>query len=513
MKRKKAAGLFCIVFTLVCLFLSGRANNDLGLFSDTHSTAGIIPEYVREGTSLSFLLLAVALAVSLICFCLYQYKKVPGAVAVAQLVIVLTICVYSLFMSILCICCMNGYRTEGLTASGSPAVSGSPAAEEPAGETAQDETQTPDESREADSLPPVFMLLPQKTVETIQINGVKNYPPAGTAEFDAFLEDLTSIDRTDQAENGEIRRGKDYLVVTLGYGDGEKANLFFFRPETDGENWYLQTGDGRIFGGADFITDYVNIEAAASAPEMRESFALYLEPDELKKSAELTGQLKELGVSFGTEDMRALFADEMRTQRKRWEKEQEALEAAAEELTWRMDRYQYALQKGYAPTEEEIDGRLEEITARIREAPNFAELETALKECGTTCEQYLQDRRELYRISLAEEKLYAAAYEEFRLGNDRIGDRVCGDFTEYWTYYLLDVVYPAMESYNETPLEPPLKEAEAFYIRGWNGSAKEGVSIETGNFKIRHQAGNIQQPVSDKTDRKGFPMADSGHYD
>ena len=325
MKRKKAAGLFCIVFTLVCLFLSGRANNDLGLFSDTHSTAGIIPEYVREGTPLSFLLLAVALAVSLICFCLYQYKKVPGAAAVVQFIIVLTICVYSLFMSILCICCMNGYRTEGLTASGSPAV---------------------------------------------------------------------------------------------------------------------------------------------SAPEMRESFALYLEPDELKKSAELTGQLKELGVSFGTEDMRALFADEMRTQRKRWEKEQEALEAAAEELTWRMDRYQYALQKGYAPTEEEIDGRLEEITARIREAPNFAELETALKECGTTCEQYLQDRRELYRISLAEEKLYAAAYEEFRLGNDRIGDRVCGDFAEYWTYYLLDVVYPAMESYNETTLEPLLKEAEAFYIGG-----------------------------------------------
>ena len=77
-------------------------------------------EWITE--ELSFLLLAVALAVSLICFCLYQYKKVPGAVAVVQLVIVLTVCVYSLFMSILCICCMNGYRTEGLTASGSPAA-------------------------------------------------------------------------------------------------------------------------------------------------------------------------------------------------------------------------------------------------------------------------------------------------------------------------------------------------------------------------------------------------------
>ena len=50
-------------------------------------------------------------------------------------------------------------------------------------------------------------------------------------------------------------------------------------------------------------------------------------------------------------------------------------------------------------------------------------------------------------------------------------------------------------------------------IRGWNGSAKEGVSIETGNIKIQSQTGNIQQSVSDKTDRKGFPMADSGHHD
>ncbi len=60
MKRKRT-GLFCILFTLACLFFSGRVNNDLGLFSDMHSTAGIIPEYIREGTTLSFLLLAVGL--------------------------------------------------------------------------------------------------------------------------------------------------------------------------------------------------------------------------------------------------------------------------------------------------------------------------------------------------------------------------------------------------------------------------------------------------------------------
>ncbi len=113
MKRKRATGLFCILFTLVCLFFSGRVNNDLGLFSDMHSTAGIIPEYIRKGTTLSFLLLAVALVISLICFCLYTYKNVPEAVAWVQLAIILLICVYSLFVSIMCICCMNGYRSGG----------------------------------------------------------------------------------------------------------------------------------------------------------------------------------------------------------------------------------------------------------------------------------------------------------------------------------------------------------------------------------------------------------------
>ena len=350
---------------------------------------------------------------------------------------------------------MNRYQTEGLTASGSPS------AEEAACGTAQDETQEPDGTQTADSPLPAFVHHSQRAVETIQINGIKNYPPAGTADFETFLENLESISRADQVEKREIRREKDYLVVTLGYENGEKENLFFFRPE-DGEDWYLQTGDGRIFEGAGFITDYVNIEEAAFGPEPQEGFALFMEPDELKQSAELTGRLKEMGVFFSTGDMRALFADEMRTQRKLWETEKGALEAVAEELTQRMEQYQYALQKGYAPTEEEIDNRLEEITARIREASNFAEFETALKECGTTCERYLQDRREIYRISLATEKLYAAAYEDFRHGNDRIGDRVSGDFTEYWTYYLLDVVYPAMESYNENTLEPLLK--EAFYI-------------------------------------------------
>ena len=78
-----------------------------------HSTAGIILEYIREGTTLSFLLLAVALVISLICFCLYTYKNVPEAVAWVQLAIVLLICVYSLLVSIMCICCMNGYQPEG----------------------------------------------------------------------------------------------------------------------------------------------------------------------------------------------------------------------------------------------------------------------------------------------------------------------------------------------------------------------------------------------------------------
>lgn len=36
-------------------------------------------------------------------------------------------------------------------------------------------------------------------------------------------------------------------------------------------------------------------------------------------------------------------------------------------------------------------------------------------------------------------------------------------FNEYWTYFLLDVVYPAAETYNEETLILLLDEAEEFY--------------------------------------------------
>ena len=57
-------------------------------------------------------------------------------------------------------------------------------------------------------------------------------------------------------------------------------------------------------------------------------------------------------------------------------------------------------------------------------------------------------------------KLYNAAYEEFRHGNDRIGERTCEDFNEYWTYFLLDVVYPATETYNEETFQSMLDEGD-----------------------------------------------------
>ena len=95
-------------------------------------------------------------------------------------------------------------------------------------------------------------------------------------------------------------------------------------------------------------------------------------------------------------------------------------------------------------------------------APNFSDLEAAFEECGSSYEEYQQAVREEYRITCTIEKLYDAVYEEFRHGNDRIGDTVCGDVAEYWSCYLAGIVYPATEDWKETTLVPMLEEAEEF---------------------------------------------------
>ena len=323
------------------------------------------------------------------------------------------------------------------------------------------------EGREESEVPyppePIYRKIPDEPIVSIQINTIKDYPAAGTEDFQAFLDGLSGLEKVDPLEQQDMVRGEEDLEVTLRYEGEKRATVLFFQPEAEAEQWYVETEDGTIFEGGDFIEDYVNV--ARTEPEGSEESAageLLFEPEKIQQYVNLNRLLAELGVSCSTQDLRALLAMETLDQMELWDTEEEALQAAREELAWRMQRYRYAVQEGYALTEEELDERMAERDAMIMAAPNFSDLEAAFAECGSSYEEYQQAVREEYRITCTIEKLYDAVYEEFRHGNDRIGDTVCGDVAEYWSCYLAGIVYPATEDWKETTLVPMLEEAEKF---------------------------------------------------
>ena len=323
------------------------------------------------------------------------------------------------------------------------------------------------EGREESEVPyppePIYRKIPDEPIVSIQINTIKDYPAAGTEDFQAFLDGLSGLEKVDPLEQQDMVRGEEDLAVTLRYEGEKRATLLFFQPEAEAEQWYVETEDGTIFEGEDFIEDYVNV--ARTEPEGSEESAageLLFEPEKIQQYVNLNRLLADLGVSCSTQDMRALLAMETLDQMELWDTEEEALQAAREELAWRMQRYSYAVQEGYTLTEEELNERIAERDAMITAAPNFSDLETAFAECGSSYEEYQQAVREEYRITCTIEKLYDAVYEEFRHGNDRIGDTVCGDVAEYWSCYLAGIVYPATEDWKETTLVPMLDEAEEF---------------------------------------------------
>lgn len=308
--------------------------------------------------------------------------------------------------------------------------------------------------------------LPEKAIETIQINGIKVHASrSGSWDFERFAQSLENVRPLESEKKQWIKRGELYYVVTLRYEDRTKESFYFFQNSADETKWYVETEDGFIFQDAEFFTQYVNRTSVIASSDVASNGKLEIpDPDSLKSLILLNMKLKELGIVYSTTDLRAAFAMEMQLQLGKWNTMQEAAQAVRAELVWKMDQYQYAVCNGYALTQEELDVRMEEQDMIIKSASNFEEMELYYKECGTTYDTYSKDLREYSRIQFTIEKLKNSNYEEFRHGNDQIGDTICENAVEYWTSFLLDVVYPATETYNEENLIPLLDKAEEFYF-------------------------------------------------
>ena len=305
--------------------------------------------------------------------------------------------------------------------------------------------------------------LPDQEIETIQIDGFKfHHEFNGGKRFDRFAESLEAVApiRDDEVQVGNLGH-----VVTLTYEDETKERFQFIQAEADDSVWYVETEDGAVYQNAEFITEYIEGSPWIENPGTATGTGIEInDPDGLREMIRLRLNLEEMGLFYSTTDLRAAFALEMLEQRSLFADEETALEMARTELAADLERYQYAVEHGYDLSEEELDARIAEWNDMLTASPDFGELETCYAGQGTTFEAMRGAQRESDRVRFVNQNLYDEVCKTFRRGNDRIGERVCENTEEYWLYYQLDVIAPAMEDYSEGTLTPLLDEAETFYL-------------------------------------------------
>lgn len=289
-------------------------------------------------------------------------------------------------------------------------------------------------------------------------------------QFDGFLEDASKMDVkgfmkslsevTPIAAEDVPQLEEWEFIVTLHGEDGSKESFYFYRDAESKDKWYMKTEDQKFFQNAEFLTEYINVPSEDALKEVTVGIP---NPDTFDQVLELQQKLKEAGVTYSTTDMRALLAMEIQSQKALWNTEEEAVQGAKNNLTLQMAQYEYAVRQGYTLSEEELEARALKEDTMMKEASGFSEVEQYFEQNGTTYDGYQQDRKEYRRIQLTIANLYEKVYNEYRHGNIRIGDRQAKNMNEYWSDYLMLVVFPETEAYTNETLKPLLDEAESFY--------------------------------------------------
>jgi hypothetical protein len=97
--------------------------------------------------------------------------------------------------------------------------------------------------------------IPEEKIAKFQMGSIRSKPEEYKKLSD-FIENMEgAVPEKDQKK--APHRGEDYYPVSFIYED-ETKDIFYFFPK--GEKWYLETENGDVYGNADFILDYVDID-------------------------------------------------------------------------------------------------------------------------------------------------------------------------------------------------------------------------------------------------------------
>ena len=224
-------------------------------------------------------------------------------------------------------------------------------------------------------------------------------------QLDEILNGLETVTLADDKSQKSLTRGDDFLAILLIHEDGQKDIFHFFQ---ENEKWYMQTGDGELYENADFITDIIHVEEAASGETVPSGYT---------------------GLSITEEGLLRMIQTDK-----------------AEKLA------AYAKKEGFYPTEEEIAEEMERYLSEYRKSPEYKERAKACEFAGYELEELLHSQNDFLVRIMVEQRFGEQRRIEYMEGTDTIDGVVYSDFNQYVNAFSNKYVYQK-ENLNEAYAE------------------------------------------------------------
>ena len=224
-------------------------------------------------------------------------------------------------------------------------------------------------------------------------------------QLDEILNGLETVTLADEKSQKSLTRGDDFLAILLIHEDGQKDIFHFFQ---ENEKWYMQTGDGELYENADFITDIIHVDEAASGETVPSGYT---------------------GLSITEEGLLRMIQTDK-----------------AEKLA------AYAKKEGFYPTEEEIAEEMERYLSEYRKSPEYKERAKACEFAGYELEELLHSQNDFLVRIMVEQRFGEQRRIEYMEETDTIDGVVYSDFNQYVNAFSNKYVYQK-ENLNEAYAE------------------------------------------------------------
>ena len=228
--------------------------------------------------------------------------------------------------------------------------------------------------------------------------------------------------------------------------------FYFFQ---NGEDWYFETEDGRLYSDGDFVTEYMENCRKMTAPVL---IALVGNESIHKVYFELMQELEPL-------DMRFLYVTEvMKNIKYKGYSEEKAIELVEQEAKDLWINNKYAEIQGYKLSDEKMAEAIELYAKPYKESEYYKNIgEQIYKDYGFTVEESIEKGRSLIEAAYFRNKIQMDRQNEFYDGKDTIGDKKCKSWEEYYRVFVEDVMIPEVEKEGMEEFEEMMEQAKEFY--------------------------------------------------